>query len=177
MAGVRGLLGRVGRASVLCAVAVGTSGAAGCGFVASEIVEQHHIAKKARAYEFKGGLDATWAEAKVALEEGGYRLEGDPKVDETVACPGPEDHFRRSRAHLRITKTGWFSHRLEIDILEETLRDGAWKRQPARQASEIEWKIVKRRDPDYAANVEADAEAKGEKGRKIVKDIDDLLSE
>jgi len=145
--------------------------------MAEEIAEQHHISKRAREYEFSGGVDKTWEEARIALEEGGFRLEGDPKVDETVECPGPESAHRKQRAHLRITKTGWWSHKLEIDILEERLENGTWTTSRSRQATKIEWKVIKRRDPSYAAEVEAEADEKGKKGREIVKDIDDLLSD
>ncbi|MEM6988936.1 MAG: hypothetical protein AAF721_00520 [Myxococcota bacterium] len=168
---------RFGRLLAFSAVFAGVGAVSGCGALAEEIVEQRHIAEKARAYEFSDDVDETWAEARIALEEGGFKLVGKARVDETVVCPGPESRRKKSKAHLRITKTGWFSHKLEIDILEEEMRDGSWQAEPARQASSIEWKVVKRRDPDYAKKVEAEAEKKGEKGRKIVKDIDDLLSD
>lgn len=151
--------------------------AVGCGWMAEEIAEQHHISKRAREYEFGGNVDATWEEARTALAESGFRLEGDPRVDETVECPGPESRTHKERAHLRITKTGWFSHKLEIEILEERLEDGKWTTSRGRQATSIEWKVIKRRDPSYAAEVEAEADKKGKKGREIVKDIDDLLSD
>ena len=170
--------GRRGWASVaLVAALMGTTGTVGCGWIAEEIVEQMVIADKARAYEFPADLEATWTETRAALAASGYTLEGDLRVDESVECEGPQDHFSRSTAYVRIVKTGWFSHRLEIDVVREEKQDGVWRTRAASQAADIEWTVISRRDPTYAREVEAKAKAKGEKGRNIVRQIDDLLSE
>ncbi|HET6582476.1 MAG TPA: hypothetical protein VFG69_03490, partial [Nannocystaceae bacterium] len=114
----------------------------GCGKLFGAIAEQDHLGDVAEAYEFDMPLAELWDEARIVLEEGGYRLAAAPVLDETVKCEGPSDDRRREWINLRITKTSGDKLKVSMHEVSEQQRDGAWHPSRGTRARMLEWKLV-----------------------------------
>lgn len=155
----------------------------GCGKVFGEIAEQDHIHDKTRDYVFDEPVDELWKEAKIVLEEDGFRLEGAPVVDETVKAPGHEGANHRRWVNVRILEDGT-GHKVTMHGVSEHKHDGTWQPGAGGRRTDLEFALITRLDPGFADKVEERAAEKKEKAEKLgekaqdaVEDFADLLDE
>ncbi|MBC8072857.1 MAG: hypothetical protein IAG13_31335 [Deltaproteobacteria bacterium] len=155
-----------------------------CGKIFGAIAEQDHLGDVAEAYEFDLPLSKLWDEARIVLEEDGYRLVAAPVLDETVRCEGPSSTREREWINLRVTKTSGGKLKVSMHRVGEEQRDGKWQPERGGRARMLEWKLVARVDPELsesvgkrAAEKKDKAEKLGTKAQEAAEDFAELLGE
>jgi hypothetical protein len=168
---------------LLAATLCSTVPLSGCGKVFGKIAEADHVQDSTEDYVFDEPVDELWDEARIVLEEDGYRLEGSSVVDESVKAPGHESANTREWVNVRIAKVDK-GHRVTMHGVAEHQDNGKWQPDGGRRRSDLEFALIERLDPEFADKVRTRAEEKKEKAEKLgrqaqdaVEDFADLLDE
>lgn len=150
---------------VLCSIVLAVPA---CGWIVGEITEQLHRQRALEDHVYEQDLALVWKEVRDLWTSHGCEAPEQPVVGETLACEADEKRW------LRLTKRS-NGHQIEIEV-ERTQKDAEGKDKTVRERDwQLEWKLLERIDPDKAAEVEGEAQAKGEKAKKAAKDLEEAV--
>ncbi len=157
----RGLL--TGLLTLFCA-------GAGCGWIVGEAAEQKVRQDALEKVEYDD-LDALWAEAVKLWDEYDCALPSTAKADETFEC---EDEKRWLRVK---SASGNYRVELEHEFTRTTTNDkGETREEKVRQRDwDLEFKLLERVQPKKAEEINAAAEAKGQKAKDATRDLIDAF--
>lgn len=141
-----------------------------CGWLASELTQQLHRQRALDDHVYKQDLAQLWKEVRDLWKSHGCEAPEQPKLGETIACEGNEKRWLRVDA-----RSG--GHQVEIEI-ERKQTDAEGKEKLVRERDwDLEWKLLERIEPDTAAKIEAEAEAKGKKAKKAARELEDAIEQ
>jgi hypothetical protein len=152
------------RISVLCS----TLACASCGWIAGEVAEDKARQDALEDHVYAQDLDEIWSEARAVWSEFDCALPETPKLDETFTCD------KSTKRWFRMTpKSSGYVIAFEHERSDEhrdadgktvvtTTRTREW---------DLEWRVLQEIDPARAAEIDANAKAKGEKAKKATKDL------
>lgn len=139
-----------------------------CGWIAGELTQQLHRQRALDDHVYKQDLAQLWKEVRDLWTSHGCEAPEQPKVGETIACEANEKRWLRVDA-----RSG--GHQVEIEI-ERKQTNAEGKETLVRERDwNLEWKLLERIEPDTAAKIEAEAEAKGEKAKKAARELEDAI--
>jgi len=156
------------RASVLslAVVVVVLSQAFGCGAIRAASARESYIDGRAQDYVYNRPLDQVWGVARTMLFEQGYTVrdtgEGGTFAAETE---WKQQGNQRSRYLMTGMSVDAGRSRVQFTLAEESLRDGNWYNDGANRDNDIEFELIKRVEPDAAAQIESEADVEGERAR------------
>ncbi|HVI00620.1 MAG TPA: hypothetical protein VM869_18005 [Enhygromyxa sp.] len=141
-----------------------------CGWLASEITQQLHRQNALKQHVYKQDITQLWKEVRDLWTSHGCDAPEQPKLGETIACEGSEKRWLRVDA-----RDG--GHRVEIEV-ERTQKDAEGKEKLVRERDwELEWKLLERMEPDTASRIESEAQAKGDKAKKVTRELEDAIEQ
>ncbi len=148
----------------------GLLGGGGCGWIMGEVAEQK-VRQEALEKVRYDDLDELWKEAVSLWDEYDCELTSKPTPDETFTCED-ERRWLRVKSH-----SGEFSIELEHEVTHtETNSEGESKEKKVRQRDwDLEFKLLERAQPKKAEEIDAAAEAKGQKAKDATRDLIDAF--
>ena len=140
-----------------------------CGWIAAEIAEQKARQDALEDHVYVQDVDVVWREARSIWRDVGCELPETPRSDETFGCDASS-----TKRWFRLTaKPRGYATAFESEHTK-TKRGDDGKRIATKIRArdwDLEWRLLQELDPDAAADVDANAKAKGEKADKATRDL------
>jgi hypothetical protein len=140
--------------------------AMGCGAIRAASARQDYINTRSRDYVYNRPLDQVWGEARTMLFEEGYTVrdtgEGGSFAAETE---WKQQGTERSRYLMTGMRVDDGRCRIHFTLAEETQRGGDWANDGSNRDTKMEFELIKRVEPDAAAQIESEADIEGERAR------------
>ncbi len=141
---------------------------ASCGWIAGEVAEDKARQDALEDHVYTQSVDEIWREARSLWAEFDCELPEAPKLGETFTCDKTPKRWFRMTA-----KSPGHATMFEYERVDEH-RDAEGKRVVEKKRTrewDLEWRLLQEVDPSKAAEIEANAKAKGEKAKKATKDL------
>lgn len=138
----------------------------GCGAIRAASARQNYINGRAQDYVYNRPLDQVWGVARTMLFEQGYAVRDTGEAGSFAAeTEWKQQGNERSRYLMTGMSVDEGRSRVQFTLAEETLRNGGWESAGANRDNHIEFELIKRVEPDAAAQIESEADVEAEKAR------------
>lgn len=139
-----------------------------CGWIAGEITQQLHRQRALDDHVYKQDITQLWKQVRDLWTAQGCEAPEQPKLGETIACEATEKRWLRVDA-----RSG--GHQVEIEI-ERKQKDAEGNEKLVRERDwNLEWKLLERIEPETAKQIQAEAEAKGDKAKKATRELEEAI--
>lgn len=138
----------------------------GCGALRAASARQDHINNRTQAYVYNRPVDQVWGSARQMLFELGYTVR-DTGEGGSFSAETEWKQEGKERSRYLLTGSSVDAGRCTVQFMraEESQRGGNWDNDGTQRDFDIEFELIKRVEPDAAAQIESEADVEGEKAR------------
>jgi hypothetical protein len=150
----------MGRLVLALALACAGPTVAGCAAMRAAGARHEHIESQTQEYVYQKPLSQVWPQARQLLFEEGFEVKDtDSTTAETEWKKGDSGRARYLLSGIEVDEG---SCRVQFTKDEQYKTDSGWSSSDPERDLGMEWKLIKKVDPDGARKIEADADAKGD---------------